>query len=181
MSTSTSLGEGASATSFVKDVYEVSAQKATEMTKGAAASVRESTLVRRLVVPPARFAAQTYNNSPVFVKFSLLTFAAMSTVPIACFLGFMGVVATGLLVIGGIAFAIIEGGFGLFASMFLLPALGVSLLIAGGVGLTSLFMYGSYLAIMFGIGVVRGRGEQAEIEAKARSMGERVGQRMNDI
>ncbi|KAG0256895.1 hypothetical protein DFQ27_005410 [Actinomortierella ambigua] len=171
-------GESATAAGYLKDQYDTGAEKAKEMTRDAVETVRQSTLVQRLIVPPTRFVVRKYNDSPVFLKFSLATFAAMSAIPIACFLGFMSIVAVSLLLVGGIAFAVIEGGFGLFASMFLFPALGVSLLVAGGVGVTFLFMYASYLVIAFGIGVVRGRGDEIDAENRAEGMRTAIDRRM---
>ncbi|KAG0226355.1 hypothetical protein BGW42_003690 [Actinomortierella wolfii] len=150
--------------------YAEGAEKVGEITQGVVDRVGQSTFVQRMIVTPTRFVLQKYNESPLFVKLSLATFAVLSAVPVACFLGFMGVVAVGLLVVGGLSFAIVEGGFGVFASLFLLPALGIALLVAGGVGLTALLVYASYAAISFGIGMFRGRGAQTEFENKAERM-----------
>ncbi|KAG0218456.1 hypothetical protein B0O80DRAFT_497008 [Mortierella sp. GBAus27b] len=120
-----------------------------------AAAVRDSSLVRRYIHPPFAWTVNKYQQSPRPVRLLLMSFGVMSVVPVGCFLGFMGVVTLGCLIVGGIAFAIVEGGFALFGSAFLLPALGVALLVACGMGIFSLCISLSYKSANYVIGFFR--------------------------
>ncbi|KAI8356959.1 hypothetical protein B0O80DRAFT_446224 [Mortierella sp. GBAus27b] len=76
----------------------------------------------------------------------------------------MGVVTVGCLIVGGIAFTIVEGGFAMFASAFLLPALGFVLLITGALGLFGLTIYGIYRVGASVIGMIWGPGQSQEVQ-----------------
>lgn len=52
----------------------------------------------------------------------------------------------------------------MFASAFLIPALGVVLLITGGVGLFGLVVYAVYRVASYIVGVVWGPGQRRELQ-----------------
>lgn len=87
---------------------EGTSQRVGESAQSALSSMRHSNLVQRYVNPPSAWVANKYQQSPAPVRFLLMGFGAMSAIPIGCFLGFMGVVTLGCLVVGGIAFTIVE-------------------------------------------------------------------------
>lgn len=79
-----------------------------EKTRGALEAVKQSGPVQRYVMPTVDWFRDKFNRSPMMVRVTLITFGILGSVPLACFLGFMGVVTVGCLIIGGIAFAIVE-------------------------------------------------------------------------
>ncbi|KAF9123990.1 hypothetical protein BGW39_008546, partial [Mortierella sp. 14UC] len=131
-------------------------------------SVKQWGVVQRYVVLPAGYLKQRYVQAPMSVKLGIIGFGAMSAIPLGCFAGFMGMVTLGLLIVGGIAFTIVEGGFAMFGSVFLLPALGVSLLVACGVGLVSLVVYVGYVIACGLLGMIWGGGDMREGQRQMR-------------
>jgi len=79
-----------------------------EKTRGALEAVRQSSPVQRYVMPTVDWFRDKFNKSPMMIRVTMLTFALLSAVPVACFSGFMSVVTVGCLIVGGIAFAIVE-------------------------------------------------------------------------
>ncbi|KAG0202718.1 hypothetical protein BGX33_009530 [Mortierella sp. NVP41] len=127
-------------------------------------SVKSMGVVQRYVIPPANYVKQRYVQAPTTVKIGIIGFGAMSAIPLGCFAGFMSLITLGCLIVGGIAFTIVEGGFAMFGSVFLLPALGVSLLVACGVGLVSLVAYVGYLLACAVLGLIWGQGDTREAQ-----------------
>jgi len=82
--------------------------KLTETTKAALSSVQSSGLVQHYVKPAYAYLWGKYSQSPTLVRWLIFGFVAMSAIPIGCFLGFMSLVTIGCLIVGGIAFAIVE-------------------------------------------------------------------------
>ncbi|OAQ29194.1 hypothetical protein K457DRAFT_19601, partial [Linnemannia elongata AG-77] len=132
----------------VPQVFGSKAQSALE-------SVKQMDIVQRYVFPPAGYLKNRYVQAPTSVKIEVIGFGAMSTIPLGCFMGFMGLVTFGCLIVGGVGFII--GGFAMFGSVFLLPALGVSLLVACGVGLISMVAYVGYLMACVVLGMICGQ------------------------
>ncbi|ORZ08749.1 hypothetical protein BCR41DRAFT_373056 [Lobosporangium transversale] len=97
----------------------------------------------------------------------------MSAIPLGCFTAFMSLVTLGCLIVGGIGITIVEGGFAILGSAFLLPALGVALLIACGVGLVALFAYTAYTVICYVIAFFRIAPDSREVRRQASEMAER--------
>ncbi|KAF9936722.1 hypothetical protein BGZ65_002084 [Modicella reniformis] len=127
-----------------------------ESTRAALSTVQRTSMVQRYIRPSYDWVVSKYQQSPTAVRLMLAGFGAMSAIPVGCFLAFMGVVTLGCLIVGGIAFAIVEGGFALFGSAFLLPALGVALLISSGVGIVTLFLYCCYIVAIYVVSFFRG-------------------------
>ncbi|KAI8603368.1 hypothetical protein EDD21DRAFT_402906 [Dissophora ornata] len=138
--------------------------KLSESTKAAFSSVQSSGLVQHYVKPAYTFLWGKYGQSPTLVRWLIFGFVAMSAIPIGCFLGFMSLVTVGCLIIGGIAFAIVEGGFAMFGSAFLLPTLGVAFLISSGIGLVSLMVYAFYQTAWYVVNLFRSSAEGRQIE-----------------
>ncbi|KAK3843599.1 MAG: hypothetical protein J3R72DRAFT_440376 [Linnemannia gamsii] len=59
-------------------------------------------------MPAVNYARTKYQASGLLVKITIITFLALSAVPLACFAGFMGIVTLGCLIVGGIAFSVVE-------------------------------------------------------------------------
>ncbi|KAF8938995.1 hypothetical protein BGZ47_008346 [Haplosporangium gracile] len=154
------------------------AQEAPQIMANKAQSVLESVkqmgIVQRYVLPPAGYLKSRYIRAPTNVKIGIIGFGAMSAIPLGCFLGFMALVTLGCLIIAGIGLTIVEGGFAMFGSVFLLPALGVSLLIACGVGLISMVAYVSYLMVCAVLGMIWGQGDTREAQRQMREAKQRA-------
>ncbi|KAI8596354.1 hypothetical protein EDD21DRAFT_408436 [Dissophora ornata] len=133
-----------------------------DTTKEALESMKRLGFVQQYVLPTFDWLKDKLYRSSVVVRITILTFLALSAVPIGCFIGFMGVVTLGCLIVGGIAFAIVEGGFAVFASAFLLPALGLVLLITCALGLFGSVIYGGYRFATYVVGVVWGQGSKRD-------------------
>ncbi|KAF9349433.1 hypothetical protein BGX34_001801 [Mortierella sp. NVP85] len=154
---------------------EGTTQRVGESAQSALSTMQRSSLVQRYVSQPSKWVANKYQQSPTPVRFLLMGFGAMSAIPIGCFLGFMGVVTLGCLVVGGIAFTIVEGGFALLGSAFLLPTLGVTLLIACGVGIVSLCLYCCYVVAVYIVSFFRGpTTDRREIDNRAQALTDRA-------
>ncbi|KAI1321629.1 hypothetical protein EDD11_003109 [Mortierella claussenii] len=130
-------------------------------------SVRQSGVVQNYIKPVTDYGRRKYQQSPRLVQITLMAFSALSAVPLACFAGFMAVVTLGCLIVGGIAFTIVEGGFAMLASAFLLPALGLVLLITGALGLFGGVMYAGYIFACYVIGLIWGQGQKRDIQRMA--------------
>ncbi|KAF9136505.1 hypothetical protein BG015_003104, partial [Linnemannia schmuckeri] len=128
----------ASSASSARDIMTDASLKVSETTQNTVSAVRRSGPVQNYIVPAFNYTCQRYQASGPLVKITLMTFMALSAIPLACFTGFMGVVTLGCLIVGGIAFTIVEGGFAMFGSAFLLPALGVVCLVSAALGLFGL-------------------------------------------
>ncbi|KAG0335952.1 hypothetical protein BG000_007069 [Podila horticola] len=153
-----------------QEMMEDTSIKMSEKTGQAVETIKQWGIVQHYLVPAAQWTGHKYQQAPMSIRIALLSFAALSAIPLACFLGFMGVVTSGCLVLGGLAVTVVEGGFAAFGSLFLLPALGVALLVAGGLGLTGMTGFVTYRCAhyvfdkMFGPGTkeaIRGTIEQA--------------------
>lgn len=147
-----------------QEVPQVFASKAQSVLE----SVKQMDVVQRYVFPPAGYLNNQYVQAPTSVKIGVIWFGAMSAIPLGCFKGFMGLVTLGCLIVGGVGFTIVEGGFAMFGSVFLLPALGVSLLIACGVGLISMAAYVGYLMACAVLGMICGQGDTREARRRIR-------------
>ncbi|KAI7831310.1 hypothetical protein BC939DRAFT_226227 [Gamsiella multidivaricata] len=98
------------------DALEDTSIKFQETTRDALQAVRQSGPIQRYLMPTVDYIRDKYRRSPTVVKIVLMTFAALSAIPLACFVGFMGVVTLGCLIVGGIAFTIVEvSNFSLFS------------------------------------------------------------------
>ncbi|OAQ24174.1 hypothetical protein K457DRAFT_1880849 [Linnemannia elongata AG-77] len=131
-------------------------------------------IVQRYVFPPAGYLKNRYVQAPTGVKIGVIGFGAMSAIPLGCFMGFMGLVTLGCFIVGGIGFTIVEGGFAMFGSVFLLPALGVSLLVACGVGLISMVAYIGYLMVCVVLCMICGQGDTREVRRRIREAKQRA-------
>ncbi|KAF9185030.1 hypothetical protein BGZ51_002972 [Haplosporangium sp. Z 767] len=160
--------------SDVQSIAQGASQKMTDRTKSMLSTVQNWPLVRNYIAPSCNYICSMFYRSPLLVKLSALAFMSMSAIPVGCFLGFMSMVSLGCAIVGGFAFTIVEGGFTVFASVFLLPALGVAFLMASGVGLFSLVGYTCYLIIIYLIGLILSPGTQRQIQLKADDMSERI-------
>ncbi|KAF9280832.1 hypothetical protein BGZ88_011961 [Linnemannia elongata] len=140
-----------------RDVAQEAPQIVTSKTQSTLEYVKQMDIVQRYVFPPAGYLKNRYVQAPTSVKIGVIGFGAMSAIPLGCFMGFMGLVTLGCLIVGGIGFTIVEGGFAMFGSVFLLPALGVSLLVACGVGLISMVAYVGYLMACAVLGMIWGQ------------------------
>lgn len=91
-----------------RDAMEGTSLKVQEKTKGAIESVKRSGFVQQYILPVIDSLKVKYRRSPTVVKLTVMTFILLSAIPLACFVGFMGIVTLGCLIVGGIAFAIVE-------------------------------------------------------------------------
>ncbi|KAG0063600.1 hypothetical protein BGZ92_005954, partial [Podila epicladia] len=155
-----------------KEMLEDASLKMSERTDQAVQNIEQWDIVQNYIVPAAQWTRTKYQQAPVAIRSSVVSFAALSAIPLACFLGFMGVVTAGCLILGGLAVTVVEGGFAAFGSLFLLPALGVALLVAGGLGLAAMTGFVTYRCAhyvfdkMFGPETkesIRGKVEQVQI------------------
>ncbi|KAG0257939.1 hypothetical protein BG011_003670 [Mortierella polycephala] len=85
--------------------------KVSETVPAAAATIKQSGVVQNYAMPAWSMAKRRYNQSPMVLKISVLSFAALSAVPIGCFMGFMGLITVGCMIVSGIVFTAVEGGF----------------------------------------------------------------------
>ncbi|KAF9126332.1 hypothetical protein BGW39_006698 [Mortierella sp. 14UC] len=150
--------------SSAHEVMADTSLKVTETTRDAVATIQRSGPVQSYVIPAYNYVRTWYQNAGPLVKVTIITFLALSAIPLACFAGFMGVVTLGCLVVGGIAFAIVEGGFLMFASAFLLPALGVVCLVSAALGLFGLVMWSGYMFTCYVVGIIWGTGPKQDIQ-----------------
>ncbi|KAK3828142.1 MAG: hypothetical protein J3Q66DRAFT_394448 [Benniella sp.] len=157
------------------DIVQGTTHRVGESAQSALSSMRQSSLVQRYVSVPSNWVVSKYQQSTAPVRFLLMGFGAMSAIPIGCFLGFMGVVTLGCLVVGGIAITIVEGGCALFGSAFLLPTLGVTFLIACGVGIVTLCLYCCYVVAVYIVSFFRGpTADRREIDNRTQAATERA-------
>ncbi|KAG0375879.1 hypothetical protein BGX24_008561 [Mortierella sp. AD032] len=150
--------------SSARDMMADTSLKVTETTRDAVSTIKRSGPVQNYVMPAFNYAHTKYQTSGPLVKITIMTFLALSAVPLACFAGFMGVVTLGCLIVGGIAFSVVEGGFAMFASAFLLPALGVVCLVSAALGLFGLVMWSGYMFTCYVIGIIWGTGPKRDIQ-----------------
>lgn len=124
-----SMSTASSSRPSTHEVSEEMGSKMTENTRQVVNTVKQFSIVQNYITPATQYVLQKYRQCPAVVRFSLLTFAALSAVPVACFTGFMAMVTLGCLIVAGIAFTIVEvrksrcfffwggeGGFPLFSS-----------------------------------------------------------------
>ncbi|KAF9958517.1 hypothetical protein BGZ72_000268 [Mortierella alpina] len=138
----------------------------TDKTVSMVTALRNTSIAQNYVVPVLRRVRQTYDQSHWILKVFFASAFAMSAVPVLCFLAFMSVVTVGCLIVAAIAFTIVEGGFSLFGSVFLMPALGVTFLLAGGVALMFFVLWSGYRMTLTVVGFVWGPGQQRRVEDK---------------
>ncbi|KAG0056680.1 hypothetical protein BGZ83_003923 [Gryganskiella cystojenkinii] len=140
--------------SRMAEMAEDAATKVTESTRSVANKVKQFSLVQNYVIPTYNWLVQKFWQCPMVLRFALMTFGALSAIPLACFFGFIGM-----------------GGFAAFASLFLVPALGVALLLSCGLGTVGLVAYTCYRSLLYVIGIVSGppaaRGTQSKVEHAA--------------
>ncbi|KAF9933963.1 hypothetical protein FBU30_003907 [Linnemannia zychae] len=142
--------------SSAHDMMRDTGQKFTESTRETVSAVQRFGPVQNYVMPMIRYVHTKYQASSPLVKIMILTFAALSAIPVACYIGFMGAVTMGCLVVGGIAFIIVEGAFAMFGSAFLLPALGVVCLVSAALGLFTAVMYAGYMFSCYMLAIILG-------------------------
>ncbi|KAG0293085.1 hypothetical protein BGZ96_003357 [Linnemannia gamsii] len=157
-----------------RDVAQEAPQIVASKAQSVLQSVKRMGIVQHYVLPPVGYLKQRYVQAPVTVKVGIIGFGAMSAIPLGCFLGFMSLVTVGCMIVGGIGFTIVEGGFAMFGSVFLLPALGVSLLVTCGVGLVSMVAYVCYLMACAVLGMIWGQGDTHEAQRQTRDAKQRV-------
>ncbi|KAG0046929.1 hypothetical protein BGZ89_005114 [Linnemannia elongata] len=164
-----------------RDVAQEAPQIVTSKAQSTLEYVKQMGIVQRYVLPPAGYLKNRYVRAPTSFKIGVIGVGAMSAIPLGCFMGFMGLVTLGCFIVGGIGFTIVEGGFAMFGSVFLLPALGVSLLIACCVGLVSMVAYVGYLMACAVLGMIWGqvdtRGAQRQLR-EAKQMTDEGGRRI---
>ncbi|KAF9931665.1 hypothetical protein FBU30_009726 [Linnemannia zychae] len=151
-------------------------------TQSALESAKQMGVIQRYVIRPSGYVKQRYTQAPMTIKVGLVGFGAMAAIPLGCFFGFMSLVTLGFLIIAGIAFAIVEGGFAMFGSVFLLPVLGVALLVTCGVGLVSLVAYVCYVMAYSVLSLFWRQGDVREVQRQGRDAKQKAidaGQRIN--
>lgn len=156
-----------------RDAAQEAPQMVASKAQSALESVKQIGIVQRYVLLPAGYLKTRYVQAPTSVKIGVIGFGAMSAIPLGCFMGFMGLVTLGCLIVGGIGMTIVEGGFAIFGSVFLLPALGVSLLVACGVGLVSMVAYAGYLMACAVLGMIWDQGDTREVQRQVREAKQR--------
>ncbi|KAF9391070.1 hypothetical protein CPC16_004612 [Podila verticillata] len=159
-----------------RDVGESVLATATDKTKSLYSKATNNWLVASYVRPAGTKVKGLYDRCPILIKVTLLALAALSAIPLACFFGFMAMVTAGCLIVGGIAFTIVEGGFATFASAFLIPTLGVTGLMASGVGMTVLVARVCYKMLMYGVGFFKSPDLKAEAEKRSKDMMHQAGE-----
>ena len=102
------MSTASSSRQSTQEIAEDMGSKVTENTRQVVNTVKQFSLVQKYITPAAHYVQQKYRQCPAVVRFSLLTFAALSAVPVACFMGFMAMVTIGCLIVAGIAFTIVE-------------------------------------------------------------------------
>ncbi|KAF9092742.1 hypothetical protein BGX23_003957 [Mortierella sp. AD031] len=167
----------ASTAQSARDIMTDASLKVTETTRDTVSAVKRSGPVQNYILPAFNYLRTRYNNSSILVKITVMTFAVLSAVPLACFIAFMGVITLGCLIVGGIAFSVVEGGFAMFGSAFLLPALGVVCLVSAALGLFGLVMYAGYMFTCYVIGIIWGTGAKRDVQR----LGERGAERAQDV
>ncbi|KAG0334660.1 hypothetical protein BG004_000320, partial [Podila humilis] len=156
------------ATERAQQAGNVALTTAQDKTRSLYSKLTNNWLVTSYIRPVTNTLVGWYDRSPFLVKITLLALAALSAVPVACFLGFMSLVTAGCLVVGGIAFTIVEGGFATFASAFLIPTLGVTALMAFGVGLSVMVARVCYKMVLYGFGFFKSPDLKAAAEQRTR-------------
>ncbi|KAG0339200.1 hypothetical protein BG000_002624 [Podila horticola] len=151
-----------------RDAGEAALATAQDKTKTLYSKLTSNWVVAGYVRPAGTKVKGWYDRCPMLLKATLLALAALSAIPLACFFGFMAIVTAGCLIVGGIAFTIVEGGFATFASAFLIPTLGVTGLMAFGVGMTVLVARVCYKMLMYGVGFFKSPNLKAESEKQSR-------------
>ncbi|KAG0201242.1 hypothetical protein BGX28_005891 [Mortierella sp. GBA30] len=139
--------------------------------------IQNSSLVQNYVMPRLRSLQHMYYQAHWTIKLFILSAALMGVIPLGCYVGFMGMVTIGCVIVAAIAFTIVEGGFAVFGSAFLLPALGVTFLLAGGIGLTFFVLWCCYRLTMLMVGFIWGPAPRREVEDKAQGWAAEAGQR----
>lgn len=91
-----------------KEMLEDASLKMSERTDQAVETIEQWGIVQHYLVPAAQWTRSKYKQAPMAIRSSLLSFAALSAIPLACFLAFMGVVTAGCLVLGGLAVMVVE-------------------------------------------------------------------------
>ncbi|KAG0206491.1 hypothetical protein BGX28_002074 [Mortierella sp. GBA30] len=158
------------------DIMEDTSVKVTESTQAAISTVKRSGLFQNYVMPVGRYIRQKYSQSPTVLRVSVMSFGLLSAIPVGCFMAFMSLVTLGCVIVGGIAFTIVEGGFAVFGSAFLFPALGVVLLISGSLGLFASVMYVCYMMVMYVVGVIWGAGQRRGVQRSVEGNAEKARQ-----
>ncbi|KAF9377664.1 hypothetical protein CPB97_010028 [Podila verticillata] len=159
-----------------RDVGESVLATATDKTKSLYSKVTHNWLVASYVRPAGTKVKGLYDRCPILIKVTLLALAALSAIPLACFFGFMAMVTAGCFIVGGIAFTIVEGGFATFASAFLIPTLGITGLMAFGVGMTVLVARVCYKMLMYGVGFFKSPDPKVEAEKRSKDMMHQAGE-----
>lgn len=90
------------------EMMEDASIKMSEKTGQAVETIKQWSLVQNYLVPAAQWTGRKYQQSPMAVRSALVSFAALSAIPLAIFLGFMGAITTGCLVLGGLAVTVVE-------------------------------------------------------------------------
>ncbi|KAG0082627.1 hypothetical protein BGZ93_002346, partial [Podila epicladia] len=97
-----------SSTQQARDAGVTALATAQDKTKSLYSKLTSNWVVVGYVRPAGSKVKSWYDRCPVLVKATLLALAALSAVPLVCFFGFMTVVTAGCLIVGGIAFTIVE-------------------------------------------------------------------------
>ncbi|KAG9061160.1 hypothetical protein KI688_007498 [Linnemannia hyalina] len=140
-----------------RDATHETPQIVASKAQSALESVNQMGIVQHYVFPPAGYLKNLYVQAPTSVKIGVVGFGAMSAFPLGCFMGFMGFV-----------------GFAIFSLVFLLPALGVSLLVACGVGLVSMVAYVGYLLSCAVLSMIWGHGDLRKAKRQIREAKQRA-------
>lgn len=98
----------AATASSARDIMTDATLKVSETTRDTVSAVKRSGPFQNYLMPAWNYTRQKYQNAGPLVKIMLMTFGALSAIPLACFLGFMGVVTVGCLIVAGIGFTIVE-------------------------------------------------------------------------
>lgn len=122
-----------------RDAGESALATATDKTKSLYSKMTNNWLVASYVRPAGTKVRGLYDRCPVLVKVTLLTLVALSAIPLACFFGFMAMVTAGCLIVGGIAFTIVEVGLYLVNKQ----ALSIDMCLLSGILCVVSFLFGT--------------------------------------
>ncbi|KAG9067521.1 hypothetical protein KI688_012304 [Linnemannia hyalina] len=147
-----------------RDATHEAPQIVASKAQSALESVNQMGIVQHYVFPPAGYLKNLYVQAPTSVKIGVVGFGVISAFPLGCFMGFMGFVTLGSLIVG----------FAIFSLVFLLPALGVSLLVACGVGLVSMVAYVGYLLSCAVLSMIWGHGDLRKAKRQIREAKQRA-------
>ncbi|KAG0054668.1 hypothetical protein BGZ83_010688 [Gryganskiella cystojenkinii] len=130
-----------------KEMLQEATSQVGDLSRSTVAAVEKTGIYQKYIQPNFTRLKAAFDKAPYLIKVGLVLVTGMSAVPLGLFAGFMSIVTVGCLILGGIAFSVVESGFATFGSLFLLPTLGVTLLIASGVGFIGFCLFATYVVL----------------------------------